>query len=124
MTDHITISGLAVRVFLKDFYKKNIPNINKATIYRDIKKAYYGGITEVYRPMGNNLFYYDVNSLYPFVALQDMPGLDCKHIIFYTDNIDIDSLFGFFYCSIDAPLDGYLGILPIRDIGLTFPLGK
>lgn len=37
MTESITISGLAVRIFLKDFYDNNIPNINKPSIYRDIK---------------------------------------------------------------------------------------
>lgn len=50
MTEHITISGLAVRIFLKDFYNENIPLINKPSIYKDIKQAHYGGITEVYRP--------------------------------------------------------------------------
>ena len=47
MTKHITISSMAVTIFLKDFYKDNIPNINKSNIYKDIKQAYYGGITEV-----------------------------------------------------------------------------
>lgn len=78
MTDSLTISGLSVRVFLKNFYSKNIPLVNKASIYRDIKKAYYGGITEVYKPFGHNIYYYDVNSLYPYVALQDLPGLECS----------------------------------------------
>lgn len=41
MTKAITISGLAVRLFLKDFYKDNIPNISKASIYKDIRQAYY-----------------------------------------------------------------------------------
>lgn len=42
--DNITISGLAVRILLKDYYKNNIPVINKSSIYRDIKQAYYGGL--------------------------------------------------------------------------------
>ena len=125
MKEHITISGLAVSIFLKDFYNNNIPTINKASIYKDIKQAYCGGITEVYKPLGRDLFYYDVNSLYPSVASQDMPGLTCSKIFFYDENTDIDTLFGFFYCSIDAPLNGYLGLLPIRTVeGLIFPLGK
>jgi len=49
-------------------------------MYHDIKQAYYGGITEVYKPYGRDLFYYDVNSLYPSVALKDMPGLGCSKI--------------------------------------------
>jgi hypothetical protein len=69
MREHITISSLAVRIFLKDYYKNNIPLINKASVYRDIKQGYYGGTTEVYRPSGFDLYYYDVNSLYPYVSL-------------------------------------------------------
>ena len=125
ITDHITISGLAVKVFLTGFYKHNIPNINKPGVYKDIKQAYYGGITEVYKPSGSNLFYYDVNSLYPYVALQDMPGLECSNMLFYTDDQKIGNLFGFFFCTVQTPLNGYLGLLPVRDpSGLTFPLGR
>ena len=124
MTSSITISGLAVRIFWKDFYKNNIPNINKHSIYKDIKQGYYGGMTEVYKPYGSNLFYYDVNYLYTYVALQDMPGLTCKKLLYY-NYTDIDNLFGFFYCIIETPLDIYLGLLPVRTKnGLTFPLGK
>lgn len=50
ITDKLTISALALRIFLKDYYKDNIPLINKSSIYRDLKQAYYGGITEVYKP--------------------------------------------------------------------------
>lgn len=92
-------------------------------MYRHIKKAYYGGITEVYKPHGHDLFYYDVNSLYPYVALQDMPGLVCNQYTYYIDK-DIDDLFGFFYCSIETPLHDYLGLLPVKDNGLKFPLGE
>lgn len=80
----MTISGLAVRIYLKDFYNNNnnnnIPEVNKLSVYKDLKLAYYGGITEVYKPSGHKLYYYDVNSLYPYLALQDMPGLECSKI--------------------------------------------
>lgn len=79
LIDSTTISGLALNIFLKNFYKnKTIPLITDTKIFNDIKNAHYGGQTEVYRPEGENLYYYDVNSLYPYVALQDMPGLECK----------------------------------------------
>lgn len=124
MRDNITISGLAVRIFLKDYYKGNIPAITKASMYRDIKQAYYGGITEVYKPVGYNLYYYDVNSLYPYVTLQDMPGLDCTKVA-YNNYKSVDDLFGFFYCKIESPKDSYLGLLPVRDkSGINFPVGK
>ena len=126
MTKSVTISGLALRLFLKDFYKDNIPDISKSSIYKDIRQAYYGGITEVYRPYGRNLYYYDVNSLYPYVSLQDMPGLQCNKVTYLEDTEDIDTLFGFFYCRVEAPSSGgYLGLLPLRtNSGLIFPLGR
>ena len=125
MTEHITISGLAVRVYLKDFYCDNIPDINKASLYRDIKQAYYGGITEVYKSYGTNLFYYDVNSLYLYVALKDMAGTSVTYVEYYDDNqYNLNDLFGFFYCKIETPKDLYLGLLPVRDLGLIFPLGR
>jgi hypothetical protein len=122
-----TISGLSVKIFLSKYFQNNIPLINKVSLYNDIKESYYGGITEVYRPYGKNLFYYDVNSLYPYASLNDMPGLDCSKIMFYKDDEynDIDNLFGFFNCKIEAPLDLYLGLLPVRNsIGIELPVGN
>ena len=119
-----TISGLALDIFLKNFYKnKTIPLITDSKVYNDIKKAHYGGQTEVYRPIGENLYYYDVNSLYPYAALQDMPGCDCVYYEKISKNID--ELFGYFYCEIDAPVNLFLGVLPYkRADGTIYPLGK
>lgn len=47
MTDSLTISGLALKLFLSNFYKSeptNIPHINKSSMYNDINRGYYGGI--------------------------------------------------------------------------------
>lgn len=125
MTESATISSLAVNIFMKNFYKENIPNINKLSLYTDIKQAYYGGITEVYKPCGYNLYYYDVNSLYPFVALNPMPGLVCSKIEYFDSTNNIQNLFGFFYCSIETPLNLYMGLLPVRNQdGIELPLGN
>ena len=51
ITKSITISGLAVRLLLKDLYNINKLNINKSSVYKDIRQAYYAGITEVISPM-------------------------------------------------------------------------
>lgn len=53
----LTISGLAMKIYLSKFYSVNIPSINKPSIYKDIKKAYYGGKTGAYGPYGGNLNY-------------------------------------------------------------------
>jgi hypothetical protein len=113
---------------MKSHYKQRIiPLINQKEIYNDIKQAYYGGKTEIYKPYGKNLYYYDINSLYPFVALNDLPGPECSYIEYYQDNLyNLDNLFGFYYCTIENNTSNYIGLLPYRDKnrGLTFPKGK
>ena len=125
-TKSLTISSLSMDIYLKRFYDNNIPLIKQKSIYNNIKQSYYGGITEVYKPYGKNLLYYDVNSLYPYAALNNMPGLNC----IYTDNINsnigdiLNNLFGFYFCKIKTN-DGYLGLLPHRtNNGLIQPLGE
>ena len=125
VTRSLTISGLTMDIYLRSYHENNIPLIKQMSIYNNIKKSYYGGITEVYKPYGKNLYYYDVNSLYPYSALNTMPGLNCV----YTDNINMDiselieDLFGFYYCEVITS-DKYIGLLPYRDDeGLIMPLG-
>jgi len=94
-------------------------------MYNDINQGYYGAITEVYKPYGENLYYYDINSMYPFVCKQPTPGLLCTKESFYNIDLNIDDYFGFYYCEIETPLDSYLGLLPVRNKnGIEFPLGK
>lgn len=123
MAKSYTISGLGLTLFLNKYYKNNIPNINKKSIYTELKQGYYGGITEIYISQGRNLFYYDINSLYPYASLNDMPGLSVKNYLI-TNIKDIP--FGFFYCDIDTTdvKQEYLGLLPFKSKGLIFPLGK
>lgn len=124
MTESITISSLAMKIYLNKYYNNNIPKIDKHSIYRDIKQGYYGGITEVYIPYGEDLYYYDVNSLYPFASLNDMPGLNCEKLVYYNKTPDLSNLFGFFYCKVETPKDLYLGLLPIRSkFGIELPSG-
>jgi hypothetical protein len=61
-----TLSSLSFKIyrsnFLKDEYK--IPLIT-GRIYEFIKQSYMGGGVDVYKPYGENIYVYDVNSLYP-----------------------------------------------------------
>ena len=122
VTDSYTISGLSMNIFLNKFYGNNIPLINKKSVFNDLKDSYYGGMTEVYKPYGENLYYYDVNSLYPYAALNPMPGVNCVYIDSINTNIKnyVDNMFGFYYCSIETTND-YLGLIPVRqDNGSVF----
>jgi len=79
MTECLTISSLAKKKFLKYYLSDSkIPLINSNILFNFIYSAYFGGITEVYKPFGQNLIYLDVNSLYPYNAINPMPGNDCN----------------------------------------------
>lgn len=83
-------------------------------------------LSEVYKPYDDNLFYYDVNSLYPYSSLNAMPGSKC----YFENDINlplekVDNLFGFFYVKINADVNNYLGLLPVRSKqGLILPNGN
>lgn len=134
MTESLTISGLAMRIFLTNHYNpkdKPIPLITHKSIFDDIHKSYYGGRVEVYNPTNidnKTLYYYDVNSLYPYASLNTMPGINSTYIECIKDKVNIDDLFGFFYCKIKTNFtknNNYFGLLPVRTkTNLIFPLGE
>lgn len=143
LTKSMTISRLALNIYLNKYLPKqmgeekdknnttninsNIPLINKHSLFSFIYSAYYGGMTEVYKPYGENLKYIDVNSLYPFAALNPMPGTECKYIEILDHSkypLNLEDLFGFFYAKVKTN-NGYLGLLPVKtDKGLIFPNGE
>ena len=99
VTKCLTISRLGLNIFLKNDYnptdKKCIGVVNKRKMFEHIKEGYIGGITEVYKPKGENLYLSDCNSLYPFASLGDMPG---NHCVYVEDSkpIDLTNKFGFY----------------------------
>lgn len=125
VSSSLTISSIAMKIFLNKYYKNNIGLINKNSIYEDLKLSYFGGVTEVYKPYGENIYYYDVNSLYPYAALNSMPGSKCvleTNINMFLENMI--NVFGFFYCNIETT-DSYLGLLPVRTAkGIIMPNGN
>jgi len=126
LTNSITISKLSLDIFLKKYYKnKVIPSINQLSMYNFISQAYFGGITEVYKPYGENLIYLDVNSLYPYAALNSMPGLNSTFIEDLSGNgLELENLFGFFYAEVETN-NSYLGLLPLKnESGNFYPNGK
>jgi DNA polymerase type B, organellar and viral len=128
ITDAMTISRLALNIFNKRYYNTSnpLPLINKHNIFDFINSAYYGGITEVYKPYGKNLYYLDVNSLYPYASInKPIPGLVCSYIEDLSNNgLELDSLFGFFYAQVSTN-NGYLGLLPYKtNKGNIYPNGN
>jgi hypothetical protein len=96
----ITVSSMALSIFRMKYYDENnwpihIPNKNEDT-FISIRRAYYGGHTDTYKPYGEDLYYYDVNSLYPFVMKEfPMPGGGKPVWHGNLEGKDLDSMFGF-----------------------------
>ena len=68
-----------------------------------IRPAYLGGSSDYFYFYGENLKYYDINSLYPFAMLQDMP-LDYIGE-FEGSSITLDECFGFVEVIVKSPKD-------------------
>lgn len=124
----ITLASLALSIFRLKYYDAShfpihIPNKNEDSF---IRLAYYGGHTDAYKPYGENLYYYDVNSLYPFIMKEfPMPGgVPVWHR--NLDGMDLDSMFGFIEAYVECPKTINKPFLPYRnkEKTLIFPTGE
>nr|GEV34281.1 DNA polymerase-like [Tanacetum cinerariifolium] len=124
----ITLSSLALNSFRLRYYNDeifpiHIPNQNEDTF---IRKAYYRGHTDSYKPYGENLYYYDVNSLYPFV-MKEYPMPYGKPVWYSNmEDMDIDSMLGFIEAYVVCPKTINKPFLPYRSMTSTlmFPTGE
>ncbi|KAK4412249.1 DNA polymerase [Sesamum alatum] len=126
--DVMTISALSLKIFRKLYFDDNAFHINIPTRNQDtfIRRGYYGGHVDVYKPNGENLYYYDVNSLYPFIMKSyPMPSGEpvWKNNL---ESVELDSLFGFIEAYVVCPKTISRPFLPYKDkMGtLIFPTGK
>lgn len=125
LVKYLTISGLALAIYRSNYLLPvfNIPH-TKGIIEKCIRSAYYGGRTEVLKPTGKNLLYFDFNSLYPTAMLKPMPV--GKPVFSFIK--DIYKIFGFVKATITSS-DGNIPVLPCRvfignSLKLIFPNGK
>lgn len=126
--DVMTVSALSLKIFRKMYFDEeafeiNITNRNQDTF---IRRAYYGGHVDVYKPYGNNLFYYDVNSLYPFIMktypMPSGPPVWQNKLA----GLDLENLYGFIEAYVVCPKCIERPFLPYKDAygTIIFPTGK
>jgi hypothetical protein len=70
----MTVASHALKVFEKKFFHGDFWNVNDNFDNYFRFNYYKGGRVEVYKGYGKNLYYYDINSLYPLVMLEKMPA--------------------------------------------------
>lgn len=93
----MTMSSLSLLIFRTHYYDPerfpiHILHRNADTF---IRRGYYGGHSDVYKPYGENLLYYDINSLYPFI-MQKYP-MPCGEPVWRNnlEEVELRTLFGF-----------------------------
>lgn len=123
----ITLSSLALSIFRTQYYDDAktaiyIPNQNQDCF---IRRGYYGGHTDTYIPYGEDLFYYDVNSLYPY-GLKEYPPPGGKPV-WHRDltKMRLTDMFGFIEAFLLCPTGMKRLFLPYRrgDATIIFPTG-
>lgn len=119
----VSLPSLAMKIFRTKFLNCDIP-IPSPMEDLFIRKSYYGGATDIYECYAKDLYYYDVNSLYPYAMCKPMP----YEILEKGKNLSLNQLnnfFGFLEVEIECPDSILRPILPFRINGRTiYPTGS
>jgi len=96
----LTVPSIALRVFRMQYYDDEETPIHLLSFNQDtfIRKGYYGGHVDMYIPHGRDLFFYDVNSLYPTIMRSSKMPCGKAHWTCDLGEDDLDYLFGFVLC--------------------------
>jgi len=122
IAETLSSSSLSLKIFRALFLNTNIP-VLKGIEDSFIRRGYFGGHTDYFKAYAKKLFYYDVNSLYPFAMLKDMPH---EMIKFHKNmfNIKLEDFFGFCLCEVTTPKNILKPVLPYKHNGKTiYPTG-
>jgi hypothetical protein len=123
--DVLSASSLSLKIFRLNYLDIDIP-ILKNNVDSFIRKSYFGGATDYYKAYGEDLHYYDVNSLYPYAMLKPMPlNLIKTHKNMSSLSLkNFNTFFGFVRCRVTTPNNNLKPILPLIYQGKTiFPTG-
>jgi len=118
-----SMATLALKIFRTKFLDKDIFILPQHTDLF-IRQGYFGGGTDVYKAYGELLHYYDVNSLYPFAMLNDMPHDLINPNLINLSNRTLESFFGFAEVVVICPTNNLRPVLPFHLNGKTiYPVG-
>jgi hypothetical protein len=112
MTSFYTLPGFTIAAYFNNYHnQEHSIKMVKGIVEKDIRRAYHGGVVNVYNTKEvKNAFYYDMNSQYPYAMLGEMP---LGNPIFSTDK-NINNIFGFVYGKITPPSEDKLKNLTIE----------
>lgn len=137
LLDSFSTSSLAMRIFRTKFLPTTVSGggipILPQFYDKIIRESYMGGLVNVYEPYGKNLYYYDINSLYPYAMKNPMPGELIRKVVpsegvnggDSSGELDLDKFFGFVQAEIEVPKGINKPKAPLRLNGkLVSPTGK
>lgn len=126
----LTLSSLSLRIFLTYYYNDKTTPIthSEGNIDSFIRRAYKGGVVDVYKPILQNGYCYDVNSLYPYVMSKyKMPSMFIRYVKNEngSNSFDIENFFGFVEVDVvckkmEIPFLTYFK----KNVGLISPVGN
>jgi DNA polymerase type B, organellar and viral len=117
-----TLPALCFKIYRSRYMPENTIPIITGIPYRDIKQSYTGGSTDMYIPYGENIWCYDVNSLYPtsmkqfkypvgkFISFQNLNKSTFSEI----ETLLNRKLFGFIEVEVNCPKNIEHPLLQIR----------
>ena len=125
ITSIVSMSSLSLKIFRLNFLKHDIPILSQ-NIDNYIRNSYFGGAVDIYKCYAENVYYYDVNSLYPWAMCQPMPLELIETILSPNlDKFNLDNFFGFIELELICPDSVNRPVLPFKAKGRTiFPKGK
>ena len=96
-----TLPSLAMAIYRKSYFPDNVQiPVFSDDIEMNIRSAYLGGHSDVYKTYGKDQYYYDVNSEYPAAMQNDMPVGNPVHV---RGEIIQEEFFGYQKVKVQAP---------------------
>lgn len=98
-----TMSGLALKIFRTNYVENGILCNLPKSINDILRTGFKGGLVNVFKPKGEDIFSYDIVSLYPYIMLGSFPT-GTPIVTFY--NIPLTSvkdLYGIVFCKVTVP---------------------
>lgn len=126
----MTIASTSLKTFKKSYLKFKLKMTDKA-MNNEMKNAYYGGRTEIFKMYlkDNSYYCYDINSLYPYVMFNNVFPISPPRTIRFPTVDMIKENHGITQCEVIAPKNLYIPLLPYHyqvenTYKLIFPLGR
>lgn len=112
ITKVATTSSLAFKAINTNYVKPNILFKVKGPSHNNMRRAFFGGVTEVYNlnPKDKVLRIYDINSSYP--ASMKLPMPVGKPL--FSNDKNLDNYFGVVYAKINTPRDSFNNYVEIN----------